>query len=180
MTSRDEKKWLEDAFAELYPKWKTWLRFRYSALAGIHTELLQDAAADLSEYVLKIGKRQLSNAEISKLGFTILKRRVADVFRGKAMDWVEHLPLDLLPSRDRRSDPELVARYAKLLRLLVGLVAQLDRHDRDLLLRDSNPGDHKHVAMTPAERQQLSRLRERLRAELRGRYGIEVSEYLKE
>jgi len=180
MTVRNEKNLLEETLADLYPKWRRWLQSRHAALAGIHTELLQDAAADLSEYVLKKPTHQLSNAEIQKLGFTILKRRVADVFRAKTIDWVEHLPLDLLPSAYRRTDPELATRYAKLLRLLVGLVAQLDRHDRDLLLRNSSVSDHKHIAMTPAERQQLSRLRDRLRGELLERYGIEVSEYLTE
>ena len=179
MTARNEKKWLEDILADVYGQWNAWLHLRYSGLAGIHTELLQDAAADLSEYVLKIRNRQLSDAEVRKVGFTILKRRVADVFRAKAIDWVEHLPLDLLPSSDPRSDPEFATRYRKLLRLVVGIVAKLDRHDRDLLLRDSSPGGDKSIAMTVAERQQLRRLREQLRVELRERYGIDVSGYLK-
>ncbi len=179
MSAKDETKWLENVFAAIYPQWRAWLQLRHPALAFIHAELVQDAAADLTEYVLKLGDRRLSEDDVRKIGFTILKRRVTDAFRSKAIEWVEHLPLDRLPSNDPKSDPEFSTRYTNLLRLAVGLIAKLDRHDRDLLLRDSSPGRPKRLAMSAGERQRLSRLRARLRDELFKAYGIDVRDYLK-
>lgn len=116
---------------------------------------------DVFEYVTKAGKSTPSEEDIEKIGFTILKRRVGDSFRSQTIRWAEDVPLDLLPSNDPNTDHDRTVRYAKMLRLVIGLVAKLDRRERNLLLRGKTSRP-----MSDAERQQLSRLRRRLREQL--------------
>jgi hypothetical protein len=162
----------------LYRRWKAWLRFRYPSLSARHADLLQDAAADLTEYVRRFPADRFGTDELARIGFSILKRRVADSFRERTIEWSEHADAEPPDLADPRADPGFVGRYAKLLRLVVGYVAKLDGRDRELLMRKADT-DHA-VPMTDSERQRLSRLRQRLREEILAKHGIDIRAYLRE
>ena len=174
-----DSKQLDVVLAELRLRWMAWLHLRRRALESFHAEIVQDASADLLQYLSGRGQRLHSEEEIRRIGFTILKRRVADVFRSQALRWAEAPQPDELPSSDPGADPERVLRYARLLRLVIGLVAKLDRPSRELLMRDSTIGAP-NSPLSDAERQRLHRLRQQLRHEIKEIHGIDVKQYLGE
>ena len=135
--------------------------------------------ADLVQYLSGRGQHLHSTEEIRRIGFTILKRRVADVFRSQTLRWAEAPQPDELPSSDPGADPERVLRYARLLRLVIGLVAKLDRSSRELLMRDSTTGVP-DSPLSDAERQRLHRLRQKLRREIEEIHGINVKEFMED
>lgn len=163
---------------ELLPRWRRWLGLRYRSLQALHPEIVQDASADLIEYLSREVERSHSDEEIRKIGFTILRRRVADAFRSRAVQATADVPLDGLPAIDPSSNPEEVESYARLLRAVLRLVDKLDKPSRELLLRSETQGSAK--PLSDAERQRLSRLRADLRRELAERHGVDVRQFLKE
>lgn len=167
------------ALDEGYKRWKAWLRFRYPSLSAQHADFIQDTAADLTEYTRQFPAGRFTRDDLARIGFSILKRRVADSFRVRAIEWSEQGEAELREVADRRGDPSFVERYAKLLRLVVGHVAKLDPRDRDLLMRNSDATDGQ-LPMTDNERQRLHRLRQRLREELLAKHGIDVRSFLRE
>lgn len=163
---------------ELLPRWRRWLSLRYRSLVALHPEIVQDASADLVEYLSRARERTLADDEVRKIGFTILRRRAADAVRSRALEVAEDVPLDSLPTTDPSANPEEVENYARLLRAVVRLLAKLDRPARELLLRgeDGRSG----TALSDAERQRLSRLRADLRRELAETHGVDVRQFLRD
>jgi hypothetical protein len=152
---------VERLLPELYSRWRAQLR-RHPRLTASHDDILQITAQDLLA-VAGEGTQALEAGDLRRLGYGILKRRIADTYRVEVRRWARHEPLeDRHVSADVNSDPERVAHFSMLLRSVLELMAELDIEDRELLqrfLRD----DTTIKAMTEAERKRLSRLRERLR-----------------
>jgi hypothetical protein len=153
---------VERLLPELYARWRAQLR-RHSRLMSSHDDILQLTARDLLA-AAGVGSEPLEDGDVRRLGSAILKRRIADAYRTEVRRWARHEPLedDQHIAADVNSDPERVAHFSMLLRSVVGLMADLDIEDRELLLR-SLRDDISLKAMTDAERKQLSRVRERLR-----------------
>jgi hypothetical protein len=169
---------LEAALNEAQSRWKAWLRARYPTLSHLHAEFMQDAAADLTEYVQN-SQNHFTEADLARIGFVILKRRVADLFRDKAARWSEQAsaaPAD----EPAQSAPAIDEGYAKILRLVVGHIAHLSSSDRDLLLRQADDMASGRSAMSVAERQQLSRLRTRLRQAILAKHRIDIRAFLRD
>ncbi|MCI0627701.1 MAG: hypothetical protein L0387_39630 [Acidobacteria bacterium] len=171
---------LGDLYTDLHLRWIAWLRLRHRSLAHVHTEIVQDATTDLIQYLSEHKNQAHSDEDIRRIGFTILRRRVADEFRARTVQWAEDFPLDELPSTDPSSNPEEVLRYASLLRAVTGLIARLNKPSRELLLRVEAGTDAAEVALSDAERQRLSRLRAELRRQLAETYGIDIKQFLRE
>jgi DNA-directed RNA polymerase specialized sigma24 family protein len=152
---------VERLLPELYGRWRSQLR-RHPQLAASHDDILQLTAQDLLAAV-RTRSEPLELDRLRRLGFAILKRRVADAYRSQVRRWARDEPLeDQQVARDVNTDPARVAYFAILLRSVVALMADMDIKDRELLLR-SLDDDATTEPMTDAERKRLSRARERLR-----------------
>lgn len=169
---------LSDRVAALLPQWRTWLRLRHRSIAHLHADLAQQAAADLLEWMQRSRKTDLVEEDLRRLGFRILQRRVADTFRSQVAEWgrregdadVPREELDV----DARADanPEQAHHYARLLRSVMVLLAELGAGDRALLLGDElGPVAQPRTA---AQRQRLKRLRAHLREQLEERFGLAI------
>jgi len=164
--------------ADLLTRWRRWLRLRHRSLESAHEEIVQDASADLVEYLAEPSRRDLPDEEVRRIGFTILRRRVADIFRSRAVRKFEDVPLDVLPATDPSSNPEEVETYVRLLRAVVSIIAKLDGPSRELLLRKEASGGSRDKPLTDAERQRLSRLRTELKRQLAEKYGVNIEQIL--
>jgi DNA-directed RNA polymerase specialized sigma24 family protein len=165
--------------AQLQSRWLSWLRIRHWALKPLHEEIAQSAVADLLEYVSQRSPAVIPAEELKKIGFTILRRRVADQYRSKVSAWADESVLEELPSADPSSDPEEVLTYSRLLRAVLALIAKLDRPARELLLRDESPSLPRGRPLTEVERQRRVRLREELRRQLTETYGVDLKQFLR-
>jgi DNA-directed RNA polymerase specialized sigma24 family protein len=157
---------LTDALVRvLEPQLKQYLRSRYRLVAD-HEDVVQETLADLHHLLVNRGNERLSIDSLTGLAFVILKRRVADRYRGGAKDFALAA---LAPSREEPLAPssETVASYRELLLTVLGFIATMDPSDRSLLL-DQAIGIER-TAMPPAERKRLSRLRAQLRDQLERR-----------
>lgn len=163
---------------KLHPRWMAWLRLYHRSLDQVHSEILQDASADLIQYLSRHERSVHSDEDISRIGFTILRRRVADEFRSRTIQWAEDFPMDELPNTDLSNNPEEILRYSNLLRAVIGLMAKLNKPSRELLLRGEYGAVD--VPLSDTERQRLSRLRAELRRQLVEIYGIDIKKFLKE
>lgn len=180
MTDEKQSGRFEALLLKLHPRWIAWLRLRHHSLEHVHSDILQDASADLIKYLSPHEGQVHSDEDISRIGFTILRRRVADEFRSRTIQWAEDFPLDELPSTDPSGNPEEVLRYAKLLRAVISLMAKLDKPSRELLLRDEGGAGASDTPLSDAERQRLSRLRADLRQQLAQTYGIDIKQFFRE
>jgi hypothetical protein len=124
--------------------------------------------------------REFVDGEIQRIGFSILRRRVADAFRARILAWNDSEALDQVPDTAGGADVERVSEYSKLLRVVMGLLAALDRESRDLVVRGGNARAEGDAALSDAERQKLSRLRTELKRQLMERFDIDVTSLLKD
>ena len=78
----------EDRVAALLPDWLSWLRIRHRSLASQHSDLVQEAAADLLRWLVRHHDTVLAEDDLRRVGFRILQRRgVADAFRESVGEW---------------------------------------------------------------------------------------------
>jgi DNA-directed RNA polymerase specialized sigma24 family protein len=171
---------LDALLKEIRPQWLAWLRRRHAGLAARHEDIVQEASEDLARYLLGVATDERTDAEIRRIGFSILRRRVADVFRERVLAWNASLPLDQVPDTAGHADLERVLEYRTLLRVVMGLLASLDRESRDLIIRGHDPSIPDDIPLSDAERQKLARLRAELRRQLMERFDIDVTGLLKE
>lgn len=161
------------------------LRRRIPALKSRHEDLVQETLADLADRIAEGGEGvpaawvavetpgDEDRAHLARLARTILRRRVADLFRarvrGRADEPVEAEP-EAVVSRDASSDR--AANTAQLLELTASAMQELSANDREaLLLAAERDGERVEGRMPDKDRQRLSRARSRLLAILRGRLG---------
>lgn len=169
---------LADQIAALIPQWRAWLHLRHRSIAHLHADLAQQAAADLLEWMQVSPKTKLVEEDLRRLGFRILQRRVADTFRTRVIEWAHGGGDADIQGEDSVADaradanPEQAHHYARLLRSVMALLAELAAEDRALLLGDELGPPRQ--ARTAAERQRLRRLRAQLREQLMERFGLAV------
>lgn len=162
------------------------LRRRLPALRDRHEDLAQETLADLTARIERGGElippswlsSQLPTIDedihhLSRLARTILRRRIADMFRARgrseetAVDDNAALTLsDAAPHADR------VAQIAQLVSLTSALLEELLPADREaLLLSVERDGERVEGRMPDRDRQRLSRARARLLDKLRAHLG---------
>jgi DNA-directed RNA polymerase specialized sigma24 family protein len=181
----DDSPYWRRATVELRAMLQGDLRRRIPALKSRHEDLVQETLADLSDRIAEGGEGVPSSwlaietpsdedrAHLARLARTILRRRVADLFRarvrGRADEPVEAEPEAIL-SRER--DADRAAHTAELLRITALAMEALSANDREaLLLAAERDGERVEGRMPDKDRQRLSRARSRLLAILRERLG---------
>lgn len=152
---------------------KSYLRRRYRLLANEHEDLLQQTLSDLFEATRKRSE-PIADEELAALAYAILKRRIVDRFRRETRSVIEDLPSEVPaePHDDGTFDDRM--HYRRLLRAVLVLVDELTP-DQQALVLDERASDA-DGPRTPAQRQQLRRLREHLRSRLATEFGIRIDD----
>ncbi len=170
---------LGDRLPAMQEAWLSWLRIKHPALANAHGDLVQQTSADLLYWASNHQSKNYTE-EVRQVGFRILQRRVADMFRDPARSWTStgddepatEAGLNVL---DGDSEPSKSAEYFELLKAIVSVLSGLPKEERELLLRmDFSSEVIGHRPLTDAQRQQLSRLRQRMRHLLLKNHGINL------
>jgi DNA-directed RNA polymerase specialized sigma24 family protein len=147
-------------------------------LSADHEDLVQQTLLNLSEYFDQRQDQIPTQDETSAIAFTILKRRIADRFRDAARRAVYNQSAATHLSVSRESHPDRHVRHRRVLWAVLSLLATLDKEDQNLLLREHMSLTTSGRRLTAVQRKRLSRLRERLRRQLKDRFGISLEEYL--
>jgi DNA-directed RNA polymerase specialized sigma24 family protein len=171
---------LDSLLQDVRSQWQAWLRRRLPALDPLHKDIVQDAAADLVEYVSSPDRADLPDDEIRRIGFTILRRRAADATRRWSSAAGRQVSLTDAFEPAVSGDPGRAEEYRKLLRAVIELMGNLDQDSRELLVRGEYPAKGNPTPLSGAQRQKLSRLRHELRRKLAERYRLEVDNILKD
>lgn len=153
------------------------LRGRYRALAPDHEDLVQQTLSDVHRYFTNNRTWPDEEADVDRVAFTILRRRVVDRVRSNFSSPESGSSDDL---RDVVSDVpavDAVVRFRRLLHLVMQELEGLGEADRDSLL-DETLDRSNDAPKAPNERQRLSRARARLRAAVEARIGASVKEFL--
>ncbi|MEO8922159.1 MAG: hypothetical protein ABI330_04940 [Caldimonas sp.] len=171
MAASDARGASDRRFEAVRAELRNYLRRRYRLLANEHEDLLQQTLSDLFEATQKRGE-PIADEELTALGYAILKRRIVDRFRRETRSVIEDLPSDESsePHDDGTFDDRM--HYRRLLRAVLVLVDELTP-DQQALVLDESASDA-DGPRTPAQRQQLRRLREQLRSRLAVEYGIRI------
>lgn len=125
-------------------------------------------------------------SHLHKLALVILKRRIADKFRGslaRQSQSLETLNNDLYDSKALGPERQLIlkerqVRLEGLLAVVSSALDQLPPQDRDLIALISQ-GVASRTALSDRDRQRLSRIRKRLRTYIARRLGSEIADLLK-
>ena len=156
------------------------LRRRYYSLASFHEDLVHSALRDVIEYLGQRTELQLSDPDLTALGTTILKRRVADLLDHDRRWRTSEEVGDAAAEADVDAGSEQTLSYVRVLRAISQLLGEMDPYDRSLLLRDIDPASVGIPAepLGVSDRVRLSRLRKGLRAALLERFGISIQDEL--
>jgi len=109
----------------------------------------------------------------------ILRRRIADLFRAETREWSTGWvdSLHAVPSGPG-SNLEKQALLAAILAVIIKQLTSLNQHERDLLALVSGTDGEFEKALEARDRQRLKRLRMKLAAEIRMRFGAKVSDLI--
>ncbi|MEI8255627.1 MAG: hypothetical protein WCJ30_08150 [Deltaproteobacteria bacterium] len=201
--ARPDAPWWEAVLPSTQRELRDFLERRLPALRAQHDDLLNDALMHLSERVraregLPDGwfgdGRDVDEAArlyFVRLAMTILRRRVADGFRGTAKRWAERADdATLEHAAGDAPDATRVVTIARMLRVCIDALEGASDHDRALLAgvagladaprREGDAGADTEQPLDARDRQRLKRLRTRLAAEIRARLGDDVASLLRE
>lgn len=173
---------VDELLATLRRDWLGWLRIRYSRVTAHHPDLVQQAAADLLQWAAQ--REQPATAdELRRVGFRVLQRRAADLFRGRVHNWAlegDTAAEEELPGASSE-EPDAMLERKRLLRAIMTVLTEFSAEERALLVGDElGPQSRNAGARSPAERQRLRRMRTRLRQALVRRFGIDINTREKE
>ncbi len=171
------------------------LRRRMPSLAQLHDDLVNDALLGLAERVRtqpalcpvswlrdEDPEDEVDREHLTRLAHAILRRRAADLFRKRAREWALRVDTGDAPAESLGASSEVSAERrdtaGKLLRVCVGVIAELSDEDRALLLQSAGVAGGEDRALTDRERQRLRRARQRLHDAVRERLGAEALELL--
>lgn len=152
---------------------RNYLRRHYRLLSNEHDDLIQQTLADLVQ--AQPAAEGMPEGELTALAYTILKRRLVDRFRLAARDIVDTVEPSALPEPHDEGTFDARMHYRRLLRAVLILVSDLDPAQQALLLEETMPGTGGGTR-SPAQRQQLRRLRELLRRRLLDEFGITIDD----
>lgn len=177
----------QDRVSVLLPDWHAWLRIRHRSLAAHHGDLVQDAAAGLVDWLGKRAGSEISDEDVRRVGFRILQRRVIDQFRTQVGEWArqgsdaEVDAISEVPDTRPDANPLQALQYSRLLRTLVGVLSELSAQDRALLVGDEiGEVPVSDGPRSGAQREQLRRLRKRVRETLINKHGLDVKSWREE
>jgi hypothetical protein len=165
-----------------------WLGWRYPSIRHLHQDLAAEMTAQLTEYLLShpdtvpiswYGSTEppIDDAQrFRALVFTVLSRRTQDHFRAEFRRWVEVIPLHELDDAGFASDNNHIGKDTgddidarRYVVALLKLLTDLPDADRQLMEQIALGGADRPLDV--AERKRVSRLRQRLKRELRDRLG---------
>ena len=180
--------WWEQQIPSLREDLLRHVRTRLPGLSDLHADLVQETLLGLTQELRRrpdsypaswrrnpSGPPEPDRGHFRALAITILRRRIADRFDAQTREWSSRvLRGEDEPAHDRPEQRHVVKQlYAVLLEAL----RTESEEDRSLLIRaELEPGDH--PPLSAAERQRLHRLRQRLDATVRARFGAGVGELL--
>lgn len=177
----------EDRVSALLPGWHAWLRIRHRSLATQHADLVQDAATGLVHWLAQHAGADISDEDVRRVGFRILQRRVVDEFRAQVSEWSRRDSdsdadaASEVPDTRPGSNPPQALQHSRLLRALVGVLSELSAQDRALLVGDELGGSPSiDGPRSGAQREQLRRLRKRVRETLVKKHGLDLKDWLEE
>lgn len=153
------------------------MRRRFPALRNRHEDLVHESLADLTARIAKGGdaipaswlatgepESEDDRVHLIRLGRTILRRRVADMFRSRVRAWAELASVedaDLAASQSVATDQQV--HTTELLKATLLAMDKLSDADRDaLVLAAERDGERVEGRMPDKDRQRLSRARARL------------------
>jgi DNA-directed RNA polymerase specialized sigma24 family protein len=187
--------WWTGQLEEIAREARRYLATRFPSLRAIHEDLVAESLLNLSERLIERSsqypaawfasgepEREQDRAYLHRLAHTILRRRVADRFRGRAAAWAREASIDELPEAElgsARGDYERRLMAARMLKVCVEVLATLPEEDRELAatIGEARVGEGPRSA---ADRQRLTRLRRKLGNAIRERLGESVAKLLKE
>lgn len=187
--------WWESQLPALAGELHEALRRRIPSLRQHHDDLVNETLAALAERVTRdpsafpaswqaAGEPAMAEDRtyLPRLAMTILRRRVADLFRDRALRWArtgdEQDGVNEPPSEDPSAERR--ALMARMLKVCVGVLAELSDEDRDLVSAAAGLGEGPERALSDRERQRLRRVRLRLMDELKRKLGAGAAELLRE
>jgi DNA-directed RNA polymerase specialized sigma24 family protein len=166
------------ALQVLGPRLRRYLAYHHFALREQHEDLVQAALADTLAYLNALPAPGVEDEdEVARIGFTILKRRVADAFRDNAKQWALKQSGD--PDEPTTDDATESLDYKRTLRTVIELMATLEPRERDLIA-GAALGQRLGRPHSDAERKALSRARASLKAKLWTRHRIDLDRFLNE
>lgn len=196
-TARPVAPWWETALPGVERELRDFLARRLPALRSQHDDYVNDALLDLAERVR--AREGLPPAwfgdghdvdeparqYFAKLAMTILRRRVADGFRGSAKRWAERADDAALEhTASETPDTARAIMVARMLRVCIASLADASDHDRALLASvaglESPRADTSEEPLDARDRQRLKRLRQRLATVILERFGEDVASLLRE
>lgn len=165
------------------------VRARAPALSAEHDDFVNDALDALAKFLERraegfperwfVGDEALGDedrARLRGLATMMLNRRMADYFRA-TQRWRR---VSLTLKRDRPPQPNvdkgLLLKEA--LRVTLDFLAEVDAHDRALILTEPDAEPGARTARSDAERKRVSRLRRRLSERLREALGEDAKAIL--
>jgi DNA-directed RNA polymerase specialized sigma24 family protein len=111
----------------------------------------------------------------------ILRRRIADLFRKETRTWITSWDDSLDdPANDLELNSERQVLFAAMLATIVKTFADLSESEREVLALVSGSSGTFEKTLHARERQRLRRVRAKLAAKMKKRFGSKVSELLKE
>jgi DNA-directed RNA polymerase specialized sigma24 family protein len=196
--NEENKPWWESELPAIREELSVYLRSHVPIFRNDHDDLLNDTLLALTQYIRggSLGvpqswsndKRPVRDerSHLHKVAIVILKRRIADKFRGtlaRQSQSLNALNDDVLDSEAVGPERRLISKERQLSvrRLLAVVRSALDQmppEDRDLIALISQ-GVAPRAALSDRDRQRLSRIRKRLRTHIARRLGYEVADLLK-
>lgn len=170
--------WWEGALAGFAGDAKRWLRLKFPALRAQHEDLVSEAVAQLARQMMVPGAHAPASwfaastpplddiRRFHGLAYTVLSRRVTDVFRSDTTSWLQSL--DDVPEWQWPADgaPDALTRLAhvRIARALVEALQTLS--PRDQMLIEQVVNGEQVVPMSGADRERLRVVRMKLRHRL--------------
>lgn len=189
--------WWESELPTLERTLRDHLRRRLPALPHHHDDLINDTLLALSEQILRDRtavpsswlhpERPADPRErdyLPRLAITILRRRVADLFRERVRRWsmlaTENPEEREIPAEDPSAERKRL--LSRMLQVCMNVLAQTQDTDRDLLglVSGLDEDPTRSRPLTDRERQRLRRLRRRLIEAIQQQLGSSVTELLRD
>lgn len=195
ITADESTPWWQRELASLSRALAADLRLRIPQLASEHEDIVQETLFDLSRWLESDAAKNLpaswfavcgdppseDKARFTRTAHAILRRRIADRFRGAIGAWAR-ASTSPIGEGDLRSDerlsPERAVWIAQLLRACVEVLSEASQEERLLVLSLAGAGASAPEALDPTARKRLQRLRRRLERELVRRFGERAAEMM--
>jgi hypothetical protein len=186
--------WWERQLADVERTMRDFLARRLPALSSQHDDFINDSLMALTQnarsqegyppawYATEGEPDDAARSYFVRLAMTILRRRVADGFRGTARRWAKREDAALVDRVASGADADHAHLVTRMLVVCIEALDDASEEDRLLLAQsvglvgETKSGD---VPVGPRERQRLKRLRDRLAEAIRSKLGDDVAALLR-